>query len=49
MFMTTWGDGAFPVEVDLDATGQVVQVRLDLGCDEIVQRQRELEERWQPT
>jgi hypothetical protein len=46
MFMTTWGDGAFPVEADLDAAGQVLRLRIELGCAEIVQRQREMEELW---
>jgi hypothetical protein len=46
MFMTSWGDGAYPVEADLNADGQVLRVRIELGCDEIVERQRAVEERW---
>jgi hypothetical protein len=46
MFMTSWGDGGFPVEADLDAAGRLVRVRIELGCDEIVNRQRRMEERW---
>jgi len=46
MFMTSWGDGAYPVEADLNAAGQVLRVRIELGCDETVERQRAVEERW---
>jgi hypothetical protein len=46
MFMTTWGDGAFPVDVDFDAAGQILRVRIEVGCDEIVNRQRALEKQW---
>ncbi len=46
MFMTSWGDGGFPVEADLDASGQVVRIRIEVGCDVIVERQREMEEFW---
>lgn len=43
-FMTTWGDGYYPVYRDVDAQGRLVRVRIDLGNDEIVERQRQLEE-----
>jgi hypothetical protein len=33
-FMTGWGDGVFPVEIDRDATGTVLAVRIVLGTDE---------------
>jgi hypothetical protein len=46
MFMTTWGDGAFPVEIDRDAAGQILRVRIEVGCKEIVDRQRALEKEW---
>jgi hypothetical protein len=46
MFMTTWGDGEFPVEVDLDAAGELLRVRIDVGCDAIVERQRAFEKEW---
>ncbi len=46
MFMTSWGDGAFPVEADLDANEQVLRLRVELGCDRIVAQQRELDARW---
>jgi hypothetical protein len=46
MFMTSWGDGAFPVEADLDASGQVLCLRIEVGCDKIVERQRDMDERW---
>jgi hypothetical protein len=46
MFMTTWGDGAFPVLADLDSIGRLLRVRIELGCDKIVERQRDMEERW---
>lgn len=46
MFMTSWGDGAFPVDVDLDGAGLLVRVCIELGCDDIVRRQRDMDERW---
>jgi hypothetical protein len=33
-FMTTWGDGVFPVERDLDAAGNLVAVRIVLATPE---------------
>ena len=47
-FMTSWGDGYFPVYLDLDAVRQLVRIRIDLGNDEIVARQREFEEDYPP-
>lgn len=44
-FFTSWGDGAFPVFVDRAADGSLCRVRVELGADENVMRQRELEER----
>lgn len=35
-FMTTWGDGLYPVVVERDAGGEVVRVRLQLGDDDRV-------------
>ena len=45
-FMTTWGDGIFPVYRDLDASGQLIRIRIHLGNEKIVKRQRTMEERW---
>ncbi|CAN5608888.1 hypothetical protein BH10ACT1_BH10ACT1_12270 [soil metagenome] len=45
-FFTTWGDGAFPVHHDLDASGRTVAVRVELGAPEIVDRQRRFESHW---
>ncbi len=45
-FMTSWGDGFFPVYRDLDTDGRLVRVRIDLGNDQIVERQRQFEERY---
>lgn len=45
-FFTTWGDGAYPVFRDVDATGATVAVRVELGAPEIVARQRRFESRW---
>ncbi len=45
-FMTTWGDGAFEVWRDLDESGQLVRIRLDLGNDKTVARMRKVEELW---
>jgi hypothetical protein len=44
-FLTTWGDGCYPVWRDLDAGGRLVRVRIDLGNDQAVERQRYLEAR----
>ena len=46
MFMTTWGDGPFPVEADLDASGQMLRLRIEVGCDKTVERMRGVEELW---
>lgn len=46
IFMTSWGDGFFPVYRDVDARGRLVRVCIDLGNDEIVQRQRQFEQRY---
>ena len=46
MFMTTWGDGGFLIEADLGADGQIIRLRIETGCPEIVARQRDMEERW---
>ncbi len=45
-FMTSWGDGFFPVVRDLDANGRLVRIRIEVGCDEIVARQQRLDEWW---
>ncbi|MEQ1702910.1 MAG: DUF2185 domain-containing protein [Ilumatobacteraceae bacterium] len=45
-FFTSWGDGAFPVFRDLDDSGALVRVRIELGCDEIVARSRRMDELW---
>lgn len=39
-FMTTWGDGAFPVFRDLDDAGRLVRLRIDLGNERTVRRLR---------
>jgi hypothetical protein len=35
-FMTSWGDGLYPVIVERDAGGEVVRVRLQMGDDDRV-------------
>jgi hypothetical protein len=45
-FMTSWGDGIFPIGRDLDADGHLVGLRIEIGCDAIVERQRRFEEWW---
>jgi len=45
-FMTSWGDGCFPVFRDLDVEGRLVRIRIDLGNEQIVLRQRKMEERF---
>ena len=39
-FFTSWGDGAFPVVADLDAEGDLLRLRLDLGNEQTVSRLR---------
>jgi hypothetical protein len=34
MFMTTWGDGRFPVEVGLDAAEDVLLLQIELGYED---------------
>jgi len=46
LMMTTWGDGAFDVYRDLDPAGNLVRLRIDVGSDTIVRRQRRLEQLW---
>ncbi|MCI0457586.1 MAG: hypothetical protein L0Z62_11500 [Gemmataceae bacterium] len=41
-WMTSWGDGFFPVLRDLDAEGRLVRVRIDLGCEQTIQRMERL-------
>jgi hypothetical protein len=45
-FFTSWGDGAFPVYRDVDAAGELVRVRVELGAPEIVALHRKMDERW---
>ncbi len=45
-WFTSWGDGAFPVYRDLAEDGTLLRVRVELGADEIVQRQRRFERLW---
>ncbi|MBS1809469.1 MAG: hypothetical protein JST84_15020 [Acidobacteria bacterium] len=37
VFMTSWGDGIFPVFADRDQTGQLLRLRIDLGNEQQVQ------------
>jgi hypothetical protein len=46
MFIIMWGDGAFPVEADLDAAGRMVCPRIEIGLDETVARLRDMKDRW---
>jgi hypothetical protein len=45
-FFTSWGDGTFPVHRDLTADGVLCRLRVEVGAPEIVNRQREFEDRW---
>ncbi len=45
-FMTTWGDGIYPVYRDLDRAGRLVRLRVELGGPETVERMRRVEERY---
>lgn len=39
-FMTSWGDGFFPVYLDLDEKGGLVAIRIDLGTEETLKGMR---------
>jgi hypothetical protein len=41
-FMTSWGDGFFPVLTDLNAAGDTVRIRIELGTDETIKRMQSL-------
>ncbi|GAB1511901.1 DUF2185 domain-containing protein [Actinophytocola sp. KF-1] len=43
---TSWGDGAYPVHRDLAEDGTLLRVRVELGAEEIVRRQRRFERLW---
>jgi hypothetical protein len=45
-FMTSWGDGLYPVFRDLDRAGRLVRLRVELGGPETVRRMQPVEERW---
>jgi hypothetical protein len=34
MFMTSWGDGYFPVKADMDAMGRILRVTIEFGYDD---------------
>jgi len=34
MFMTTWGDGRFPITVNTDANGQLLRLTIEFGYDD---------------
>jgi hypothetical protein len=42
-FMTTWGDGYYPVSRETDAAGALVRITIELGDEDTIARQRELE------
>jgi hypothetical protein len=42
-FMTTWGDGFYPVSRESDADGGLVRNSIDLGNEQTVDRQTKLE------
>jgi hypothetical protein len=44
-FMTSWGDGVYPVVVERDAAGELVRVRLQLGDDDRVKLYYDVVER----
>ena len=46
MFMTSWGDGAFPIDVEFDAEMQPVRISIEVGDEVIVGRQRAMEKLW---
>ncbi|MBY0398249.1 MAG: DUF2185 domain-containing protein, partial [Thermoleophilia bacterium] len=45
-FMTSWGDGIFPVFRDFDARGRLLRLRVELGGPETVERMRRVDERY---
>jgi hypothetical protein len=44
-FSTTWGDGIYPVYRDVAADGSLVRLRIEVGNDDIVRRQKEMDAR----
>lgn len=44
-FMTTWGDGIFELHRDLDADGQLLRLRVELGTEKQQRMMRQLEVR----
>jgi hypothetical protein len=45
-FATSWGDGIFEVHRDLDESGRLLRVRIELGTDERVALMGKLKLRW---
>jgi hypothetical protein len=45
-FMTSWGDGVYPVFLDLDERDRLVRIRVELGGEDTVRRMERLEERF---
>jgi hypothetical protein len=45
-FFTSWGDGVFPVRRDLAADGTLCRLRVEVGAPEVVELQRQMEDRW---
>jgi hypothetical protein len=45
-FMTSWGDGIYPVFLDLDEGDQLVRIRVELGNEATIRRMEAVEERY---
>jgi hypothetical protein len=45
-FMTTWGDGIFEMHRDLDASGRLLRLRIELGTEDRVALMAKLRLRW---
>jgi hypothetical protein len=45
-FMTSWGDGLFPVHADYGAAGGLVGVRIVLGDEQRRARMEDMFDRW---
>jgi hypothetical protein len=46
VWMTSWGDGLFPVYLDRDSAGQLLRVRVEVGNPDTITRQERMEEMW---
>lgn len=46
LFTTSWGDGAYPAYREVDAAGETVRIRIELGNEQIVAGMQALQAQW---